>query len=601
MAQKVKFLPMTRAEMDKLGWDELDILLITGDCYVDHPSYGVSIIGRLLLSKGYKVGIVAQPDWKDVESLRVMGRPRIGIGVTSGNMDSMVDLYTVGRRLRKEDAYSENGEPGKRPPHALVVYAQLARQAFPGTKIILGGLEASMRRVVHYDYWQDKLRPGIIVDAKADLLCYGMGERPMPEIFGRISRGESLEGIRGTARLLGKKAAEAFEPGEDYLELPSYEEHLVNRDALMTATKMVEQEMRPLGGHGLFQRHGDRMVVLEPPPEPLTREELDAVHELDYAGVPHPRYKGRIPAFETIKHSIPAVRGCPGGCTFCGLVSHQGRQVMSRSCESIKRDVERLRKQPFFRGTISDIGGAAGNIFGAIVKDTKICGKCKRGSCLVPSICGNFQCDGKELTQLLQEVSAMPGVKHLYINSGIRLDLALRQPELIREIIHNHVSGHMKVAPEHLHPEVLRLMRKSSAEEFYEFMHLFEKESRACGKEQYLIPLFISNFPGSGAEEMKVVDDFLNQQNWSPQQVQDYIPLPMTIGCAMYYTGKDPDGNPITVNRGLAERRPQIEVLKKKRLGNGSSIPYYKRFKHSERTGSSAFSDQGRKKRGKRS
>ncbi|MBQ7208777.1 MAG: YgiQ family radical SAM protein [Lentisphaeria bacterium] len=561
-----KFLPMTRQEMAEAGYDELDILIVTGDCYVDHPSFGAAIIGRLLTGCGYRVGIVAQPEWSDPECLRVMGRPKIGVGVTSGNMDSMVNLYTAGRRKRKEDMFSENGVPGRRPPHALPVYTQLVKQAFPGIPVMIGGLEASLRRIAHYDYWQDKIRPSMLVDTKADIMVYGMGERPTPEVFRRFAAGEPLDNIPGTARLLGKKAAEVFVPGDRYLELPSYEETLKNRDALMTATKMVESEMNPFGGHGLIQRYGDRLLVIEPPPLPLESEELDRVHELPYARRPHPSYKGRIPAYEAITTSVQAVRGCPGGCAFCGLVAHQGRCVMSRSAESIEREVDTISSDPRFRGTISDVGGAAGNIFGSTA-DRSICAKCKRSSCLFPKPCPNYHCDGLALRDLLRALRRHPKIKHVFINSGIRLDLALRQPELLEEIIRCHVSGHLKVAPEHLDPKVLRLMRKSSAEEFHRFVEIFEKLSKKFGLEQYIVPLFISNFPGCTDKEMKTVDDYLNSRHWSLQQVQDYIPLPMTMGGAMYYCGKDPDGNPIPVNRGLAERRPQIHVLKKRRSG----------------------------------
>ncbi len=562
-----EFLPTTRAEMEQAGYEELDILLITGDCYVDHPSFGVSIIGRWLTSFGWRVGLIAQPDWTNPDALKIMGRPRIGCGVTSGNMDSMVNIYTVGRRRRRDDCFSENGEPGHRPPHALTVYAQQVRQAFPGLKVMVGGLEASFRRVAHYDYWQDKLRPSVLLDSKADILVYGMGERPTPEVFRRFENDLPLDGIRGTARLLGKKAAEEFQASDRYLELPSYEETLRNRDALMTIQKELEAEMNPFGGRGLLQRYGDRLLVIEPPPEPLDSAELDRVHELPYARRPHPKYQGRIPAYETIKDSIQAVRGCPGGCAFCGLVAHQGRHVMSRSEDSILRELDTIARQPFFRGTISDVGGAAGNIYQSHYNFER-CAKCRRSSCLFPVPCSNYVCTGLEMLHLLRRMRMHPKVKHLYINSGIRLDLALRQPELLREIIQHHVSGHMKVAPEHLDPHVLKLMRKSSAEEFYRFMEVFEKLSREAGKEQYLIPLFISNFPGCTEKEMKTVDDFLNRHKWSLQQVQDYIPLPMTMGAAMYYTGKAPDGTPIHVNRGLAERRPQIGVLKKRRSGN---------------------------------
>ncbi len=557
------FLPMSRAEMDILHWDELDILLITGDCYVDHPSFGTTIIGRLLESLGYKVGIIAQPDWNDPASLQVMGTPRIGIGVSSGNMDSMINMYTAGRRLRREDMFSENGITGKRPPHALPVYAQLARRAFPGKPVLTGGLEASLRRVAHYDYWQDKIRPSMLVDTKCDIMVYGMGEHPTPEAFRRMRDGESLAGIRGTARLLGKNAALAFDRS-GYVELPSYEEILADKDALMLQTKLVETNMNYYSASGLIQQYGDRLLVIEPPAEPLTPAELDRVHELPYARKPHPSYKGRIPAFDAIADSIQAVRGCPGGCAFCGLVAHQGRTVMSRSEASIVREAEIISSRKDFKGTISDVGGAAGNIFGSTY-DIENCKKCRRVSCLFPTPCKSYRCDGQAVVHLLRALRKNPKIRHLYINSGIRLDLALRQKELLYELIAHHVSGHMKVAPEHLHPRVMKLMRKGTPEEFYEFMREFERISKECGLEQYIIPLFISNFPGCTGKEMKTVDDFLNKHHWSLQQVQDYIPLPMTMGAAMYYTGKDSDGNPIEVNRGLAERRPQIQVLKKRR------------------------------------
>ncbi|MBE6377980.1 MAG: YgiQ family radical SAM protein [Lentisphaerae bacterium] len=559
----VPFLPTSAEEMEKLNWSELDILLITGDCYVDHPSFGAAIIGRLLESKGFKVGIVAQPDWKNPESLKVMGTPRIGIGVTSGNMDSMVNIYTAGRRMRRDDMFSENGLTGNRPPHALVVYAQLARQAFPGKPVLTGGLEASLRRVAHYDYWQDKIRPSMMLDTKCDIMVYGMGERPTPEAFFRMRDGLPLDGIRGTVRLLGKKAALEFDTS-GYVELPSYEEILQNKDALMTETKLVEANMNYYSASGLIQRYGERLLVIEPPAEPLSSEELDAVHELPYARKPHPKYKGRIPAFDAIADSIQAVRGCPGGCAFCGLVAHQGRTVMSRSEKSIVKEADMISSRPGFKGTISDVGGAAGNIFGSAY-DTEKCRKCRRVSCLFPKPCPSYKCDGQALVHLLRTLRKMPKIRHLYINSGIRLDLCLRQKELLYELIAHHVSGHMKVAPEHLHPEVMKLMRKGTPEEFYQFMREFERISKECNLEQYLIPLFISNFPGCTSKEMKTVDDFLNKHHWSLQQVQDYIPLPMTMGCAMYYTGKAPDGTPIEVNRGLAERREQIHVLKKRR------------------------------------
>lgn len=565
-SKNFSFLPTSREDMQKIGWDELDIILITGDCYVDHPSYGISVIGRVLQDKGYRVGIIAQPDWTDPAALQIMGQPRLCCGVSSGNMDSMVNIYTAARRFRKSDVYSEDGETGKRPPHAEIVYSQLARRAFPGKPIFIGGVGASLRRVAHYDYWQDKIRQSVLIDSKADILSFGMGENSVSEIVEHLENGKPLRGIRGTAVVMGKNEAQNFNSSA-YLQLPQWEEMKSDKDALMRSTSLIEKEMNPCSARGLIQRYGERLLVLEPPAMPLTSEELDKVHDLPFTNMPHPRYKKTIPAFETIKHSIPAVRGCPGGCTFCGLVAHQGRSIRSRSQASILREVERMTKRKNFRGTISDIGGAAGNIYNSGPIDIKKCLNCHRATCLFPKQCPNYQAEGKDLIELLRKIRATPGVKHVYINSGIRLDLAVRQRELMREIIQHHVSGHMKVAPEHLHPRVLNLMRKNPADDFYKFMKVFEEDSQAVGKEQYLIPLFISNFPGCTEKEMKTVDDFLNSQNWSPQQVQDYIPLPMTMGAAMYYCGKTPDGEEIQVNRGLAERRPQMNVLKKQRRG----------------------------------
>lgn len=565
MIPNLSFLPTNQAEMRALNWHELDILLITGDAYVDHPSFGISVIGRTLLAEGYKVGIIAQPDWKTSDALTGMGRPRLGVGITSGNIDSMVNLYTVGRRLRKEDAYAENGIPGLRPPHAVIVYSQLARQAFPGICVVIGGLEASLRRLAHYDYWQDKIRPSILTDSKADILIYGMGERQIKEIFARLSRGETLEKIRGTARFLGGNESKNFQISDQYIQLDSFETHLTDRQSLMRTMIALEAEMNPTCGRGMIQAYQQRLLVIEPPPVPLSIDELDAVYALPFSGQPHPKYKGRIPAFETIAFSIPAVRGCPGGCAFCGLVAHQGRFVTNRSPNSVIREVERMTDNPRFKGTISDIGGAAGNIFGHRVKRPETCTKCRRVSCLFPNQCPNYLIDDEPLIELLYTVRHMPKVKHVYINSGIRLDLAVQQKELMREMIQHHVSGHLKVAPEHLHDGVLKHMRKNPSADFYTFVDFFKEESQKCNKEQYLIPLFIANHPGCGEREMQVVDRYLSTMRWSPQQVQDFIPLPMTMAAAMYYTGKAPDGSEIEVNRGLAERRPQIQTLKRKR------------------------------------
>jgi len=395
MNLKPQFIPMSRDEMNRLGWDELDILLVTGDAYVDHPAFGMALIGRLLLDEGWRVGIIAQPDWKNPDSVKVMGRPRIACGITAGNMDSMVCIYTVGRRLRSDDMYSPGGRTGLKPPMASVVYTQLCKGAFPGIPTVLGGMEASMRRVAHYDYWQDKMRPSLLVESKADILIYGMGERSTPEVFHRIERGEDLSGIPGTARYLGGKASAELKIDDSYVMLPSFDEIKNDKDAIMRETIAVEYEMNPWSGRRQLQETNGRYVLVEPPQPPLTTEELDRVSELPYAWLPHPSYKETIPAYMTVRDSIQAVRGCPGGCAFCGLVAHQGRQVVSRSEDSIMRSLERLKKQKFFHGTVSDVGGAAGNIYGNSVKDRSICAKCHRSSCMFPNPCPNYKADGQ--------------------------------------------------------------------------------------------------------------------------------------------------------------------------------------------------------------
>ncbi len=558
--------PMSRREMDKLGWKELDILLVSGDAYVDHPSFGIAIIGRVLLSKGYRVGIVAQPDWKKPESLKAMGKPRIACAITAGNLDSMLNIYTAARRIRKDDAYSPGGRTGLRPAHATVVYAQLAKQSFPGLPVIIGGIEASLRRFTHYDYWQDKIKPSIISDSKADILVYGMGERAIIEIVQRISSGKPLDSISGTVRMLGKNAAEAFtKSNAGFIELPSYDQHLSSNDALLESIILLEKEMNPECARTVVQRHGDRLVVQEPPAPPLATGDLDEIYGLPFTNRPHPSYREKIPAFEMIRNSVTAVRGCPGGCSFCGLGLHQGKFVSSRSRDSIICEVRRLAEDPEFHGTVSDIGGPTANTYGNRRKNPEQCRECRRPSCLFPEICGNYYPYEEDFLSLLKELEKINKVKHVFIGSGLRLDLALLQKNLMRKIIRDHVSGQLKVAPEHLDDNVLKLMRKNKSSDFMKFMEFFEEETGRTGKKQYIVPYFISNFPGCTESEMKKVDDFLSSKSWTVQQVQDFMPLPMTLASAMYCCGKSPDGKILQVNRGLGERRPQMKLLKRKR------------------------------------
>lgn len=553
---------MSRAEMDARGWDSLDVLIITGDAYVDHPSFGAAMIGRVLEAAGCRVGIIAQPDWKQIDSIQVLGTPRLFVGVTAGNLDSMLSNYTAARHKRKEDVYSAGGVPGRRPNHAAVVYAQMCRRAFPGVPVVLGGMEASMRRVAHYDYWEDKLKPSILADAKADLLVYGMGEVAVREITRRLRAGShDFSGIRGTARFLGSKAVAAADFG-DCLVLPSWEELQADKQLLLRLTKVVEAQQTPYCGRRLLQRHGSRAVLLEPPALPVDGADLDALYELPFVRRPHPAYTEPVPGFATIKDSIIVSRGCAGGCTFCGLGFHQGKFLSSRSVDSVLKEIRKLSESGTFRGTISDLGGPTANLYATRNGHVDACKTCHRPSCLWPSICPHFEIDEPAQLDLLRQARQAPGVKHVFVQSGIRMDVALRTPEYLKELVQNHVSGHMKVAPEHLHPEVLRRMRKPAGD-FQGFMERFFELSEEAGKEQYLVPYFISSFPGCTEKEMGTVAQFLQREQWNLQQVQDFIPLPMTGSAAMYVTGLDINSEqPIPVVRNAGERERQKRMLR---------------------------------------
>jgi uncharacterized radical SAM protein YgiQ len=566
------FLPTTMSGMRARGWDALDVLLVSGDAYVDHPSFAAAVIGRVLEAEGLRVGLVAQPDWADPDCLQVMGRPLLFCGITAGNLDSMLSNYTAARRKRKEDSYSEGGVVGKRPNLATMVYAQLARRSFKGLPVILGGIEASLRRTVHYDYWQDKLRPSILQDAKADLLVYGMGERAIREAARRIRARESLAGIPGTARLLGGNETAELVEGVA-VELPSYETCCQDKSALIRLAKLTEREQNPYSGRPLMQLHGARALWIEPPAEPLSQSELDAVYELPFMRAPHPVYKEAIPAFTMIRESVTVVRGCGGGCSFCGLGMHQGRFLSSRSEASVVREVKQLMKKDYFHGTVTDLGGPTANLYGVLNGVSEACKRCRRSSCLYPQICPNLELDDTAAIEMMRSVRELPGVKHLFIQSGIRMEVALKNPAYIREVARHYTSGHLKVAPEHLHPNVVRRMRKPGAEVFEAFQQQFEQASREAGREQYLVPYFISNFPGSSEQEMKAVEQYVRDKRWNLQQVQDFIPLPMTPASAMYYSGLDYETEqPIQVIRGLSERRTQMQQLKGKhgpRQGKG--------------------------------
>ncbi len=553
---------MTYAEMIACGWDELDVLMITGDAYIDHPAFGAAVIGRVLEADGWRVGMIAQPDWTDPDSLTGMGRPRLFCGITAGNLDSMLSHYTAARRKRKEDAYTPGGTVGLRPNLATIVYTQLAKRAFSGIKTVIGGIEASMRRTAHYDYWQDKLRPSILHDSKANILVYGMGERAIREIARRANIGTEFEKIPGTARLLGEKES-ADCNDSDCVILPSFETCKTDKKALLELSRQTEREQNPFSGKPLVQFHGARAVRIEPPALPLTTKEMDHVYELPYLRLPHPSHKKPISAFTMIASSVTVVRGCGGGCSFCGLGLHQGRFLSSRSEESVVREVKAIATLATFRGTVSDLGGPTANLYGCVNGIRKACKTCHRESCLYPTICQNLDLDAAAVIRLMQRVRLLDEVKHVFIQSGVRMDVALRNPIYIRELATYYVSGHLKVAPEHLHPTVLKKMRKPSPETFYEFQKAFEIASRTVGKKQYLLPYFISNFPGSTEKQMKTVERLIRKKNWRLQQMQDFIPLPMTAAATVYYTGLDYEtGKPLEVVRGLAARRTQIKQLR---------------------------------------
>jgi len=546
--EQPEFLPMSRAELDILGWSELDILLVSGDAYIDHPTFAMAILGRWLVAHGFRVGLVCQPDWRKVDDLLVMGRPRLFVGISAGAMDSMLAHYTAFRKKRHDDAFTEGGRCGSRPNRATLVYAGLVRQAFAGLRVVIGGIEASMRRISHYDFWSDKLRRSLLLDSKADLLLYGMGERSLLEVAQRLEAdiNDSLFAIYGSAIVGNADLA-----GDSVLTLPSHEKILADKDKLMVSTLLLEQQVHN-GGQWLVQESGGRSVVVAPPAVMLTTEELDFLYGLPFKRLAHPSYKDNIPALGMIQTSITSHRGCAGGCSFCTLAIHQGRRIRSRSEMSIKAEATNLLKQPFFRGSISDVGGPSANMWQGECTLQK--GECKRSSCLHPTICKYFKVDQSAGARMLLGIKKLSGVKHLRIASGVRFDLALQDLSYSSTFIHEFVGGQLKIAPEHICDSVLKLMRKPSVGVFEKFLELFQAESSLAGKEQYVIPYLMSAFPGCGEKEMRQLADWLHKRNWQPQQIQCFIPTPGSVATASFYCGKDAEGNKIYVATSDAER-----------------------------------------------
>jgi uncharacterized radical SAM protein YgiQ len=557
-------LPMTRAEMEARGWDAVDVVLVSGDAYVDHPSFANGLIARLLEAAGFRVAVLAQPDWSSCEPWRQFGRPRLCFGISAGNMDSMINHYTANRKVRNDDAYSPDGAIGRRPDRATLAYCQRSREAFPGVPVVAGGVEASLRRLVHYDYWSDTVRRSILLDSKADLVAFGMGERTVLEIVRALDAGQTvkdLRGNRGVAYRLG--ASEPPPAGPDTLELPAFEQAVADKLAFCEMTRIAHLETNPHNARRLVQRHGREAVVVNPPALPLEQAEMDAVYGLPFTRLPHPAYgTARIPAFEVVQHSVQIMRGCFGGCTFCSITAHEGRIIQSRSQESVITEIKLLAAQPGFKGTVSDIGGPTANMYQMRCTRPEVEAKCRRLSCVHPTVCKLLGTDHGPLKDLMREARSVAGVKRVLVASGVRMDLARRDPEYLQELAAHHVGGHLKVAPEHTDPEVLRLMKKPSADDYVEFDKAFQAASRRVGKKQYTVPYFIASHPGSGIEEMIDLAVFLKQNGYKPDQVQDFIPSPFDIAACMYHTGLDPmTQEPVKITKGLRDRRMQRALL----------------------------------------
>ena len=613
------FLPTSREEMDQLGWDSCDIIVVTGDAYVDHPSFGMAIIGRLLEAQGFRVGIIAQPDWNSAEAFSALGKPNLFFGVTAGNMDSMINRYTADRKIRTDDAYTPDDIGGKRPDRCSIVYSQRCREAWKDVPIIIGGIEASLRRIAHYDYWQDKVRRSILSDAKADLLLYGNAERAIVEVAHRLARGDSIDTItdvRGTAFSI-KDIPEDWQiidstnvdkPGRiekrnspyDYVEqdscetdrkddaievkligkletvqnklskrlktvirMPSFND--VKRDPVLYAhaNRVLHQETNPGNARALVQNQGGQKIWFNPPPIPLSTEEMDYVFAFDYARIPHPKYgKARIPAYEMIRFSVNIMRGCFGGCTFCSITEHEGRIIQSRSEDSIIREIEAMRdKVPGFTGVVSDLGGPTANMYRIACKSKIIESACRRPSCVYPGICENLNTDHSDLIKLYKRARELKGVKKVLISSGLRYDLAVESPEYVEELVSHHVGGYLKIAPEHTEQGPLSKMMKPGMGSYDRFKKMFEKYSKKAGKEQYLIPYFIAAHPGTTDEDMMNLAIWLKQNGFKADQVQNFYPSPMATATTMYHTEKNPlkrvkrDSETVVTPKGDKQRR----------------------------------------------
>jgi len=617
------FLPMSRAEMTALGWDACDVILITGDAYIDHPSFGMALVGRLLEAQGYRVGIISQPDWLSADAFRELGQPTLYFGVTAGNMDSMVNRYTSDRKIRSDDAYTPHAAPNKRPDRAVTVYAQRCREAYPGTPVIIGSIEASLRRIAHYDYWSDTVRRSVLPDSKADLLIFGNAERALLDVTHRLAKGEKIADIRdvrGTAFMVTPDwkpeaswievmSTELDTPGaidahvdpyamapsaptsqtpegtapirlvpkgarvaalqelraRTVIRLPDYDQVKNNPSFYAHASRVFHLESNPGNARAMRQAHGERDVWLNPPPIPLSTPDMDAVYDLPYARAPHPRYgDAKIPAWEMIRFSVNIMRGCFGGCTFCSITEHEGRIIQSRSEDSVIKEIEAIRdKTPGFTGIISDLGGPTANMYRMACKTEKIEKACRRLSCVFPDICDNLNTDHTPLINMYRRARALPGVKKILISSGLRYDLAVRSPEYVKELVQHHVGGYLKIAPEHTESGPLNKMMKPGMGAYDRFKDMFEAASKAVGKKQYLIPYFIAAHPGTTDEDMLNLALWLKKNDFRLDQVQTFLPTPMAMATTMYHTEKNPLKK---VLGGKAESVPVVRQGRTRRL-----------------------------------
>ncbi len=555
-------LPMSPQEVADRGWDAVDVVFVTGDAYVDHPSFAMALLGRVLEAAGFRVAILAQPDWHSPEPWRRFGRPRLFFAVSAGNMDSMINHYTANRKVRNDDAYSPGGRIKLRPDRATLAYCQRARQAYRDVPVIAGGVEASLRRLAHYDYWSDKVRRSILLDAKADLLVYGMGEEAIVEITRRLAAGRTVRDLRDLRGVTYALGASEPPPDHDTVTLPSYEQVAANLHAFADATRLIHLETNPYNARTLVQYHDRQAVVQTPPSLPLSRQRMDEVYEMPFTRRPHPSYTEKIPAYEMIKDSVTIMRGCFGGCTFCSITTHQGRIIQSRSRESVIRELKVLSADPDFKGTVSDIGGPTANMYEMRCSRPEIEAICRRLSCVHPTICTLLDTSHKPLIRLMRDSRQVRGIKKVLVGSGVRMDLARLSPEYVEELTAHHVGGHLKVAPEHTDAQTLRLMKKPAIEDFGAFAGQFAAVSERAGKEQYLVPYFIASHPGSDPKAMIDLAVYLKRGGYRPDQVQDFIPAPMDIAAAMYYTGLDPfTKKPVAVAKHMRDRKLQRALM----------------------------------------